>query len=81
MPICPHTLNARPLVIPAGEKISVKTADRLLSVAIDGYEIEKCVDKITIKSSSYKAVLAFLNKNNFYSVLRDKLHWGISPAL
>ncbi len=81
VPICPHTLNARPLVVPASEKISIKTADRLLSVAIDGYETEQCVDKITIEASKQKAVLAFLNKNNFYSVLKNKLHWGISEAL
>ena len=36
--------------------------------------------KITIKSTSQKAVLAFLNKNNFYTVLKDKLNWGISEA-
>ena len=81
VPICPHTLNARPLVVPASEKITIKTADRLLSVAIDGYETEQCVDKITIEASKHKAVLAFLNKNNFYSVLKNKLHWGISEAL
>jgi hemerythrin-like metal-binding protein len=26
-----------------------------------------------------KAILAFLNDDSFYSVLRNKLHWGISP--
>ncbi|MBO5738913.1 NAD(+)/NADH kinase [bacterium] len=80
VPICPHTLNARPLVVPSTEVISIKTADKLLSVSIDGYDTEKCVDKITIKSSDKKAVLAFLNSRNYYSILRDKLHWGISEA-
>lgn len=81
VPICPHTLNARPLVIPSTEKIAVKTADKLLSVSIDGYETEKCIEKIEIKASTKKAVLAFLNKNNFYTVLKDKLNWGISEAI
>lgn len=80
VPVCPHTLNARPLVVPAGEKISVKTADRLLSVSIDGYETEKCVEKIVISTSKNKAFLAFLKRDNFYTVLKDKLHWGISEA-
>ena len=79
VPICPHTLNARPLVIPASEDITVKTSDKLLSVAIDGYDTIKCVDKITVRKSEQKATLAFLNNRKFYSVLRDKLHWGISP--
>ena len=79
VPICPHTLNARPLVVPVTEEITVKTADRLLSVSIDGYESTECIDKITIKSASKKAVLAFLSEGRFYNVLRSKLHWGLSP--
>ena len=79
VPICPHTLNARPLVVPSTEEIKIKTADELLSVSIDGYETIQCVDKITIKSASKKAILAFLNKGRFYNILRTKLHWGISP--
>ncbi len=79
VPICPHTLNARPLVVPSTEKITIKTGDKLLSVSIDGFETTNCVDKITIKSAEQKAILAFLKKGRFYSVLRNKLHWGTSP--
>ncbi len=79
VPICPHTLNARPIVVPSGETISVKTSDELLSVCIDGFVTTKCVDKVVIKKYEKKAKLAFLDNNNFYTVLRDKLHWGISP--
>lgn len=76
VPICPHTLNARPLVVPSTETISVKTSDKLLSVSIDGFDTEKCVDKITINCAKKQAVLAFLNNACFYEVLRDKLNWG-----
>ena len=79
VPICPHTLNSRPLVIPSGEIITVKTADRQLSVSADGYDTCECVEKLTVNISAKKAKLAFLTTNNFYQVLRDKLHWGISP--
>jgi len=79
VPICPHTLNARPLVVPSGELFTVKTNDELLSVSIDGYNITKCVEKTDIKICANKAKLAFVEQNDFYSVLRDKLHWGISP--
>lgn len=77
VPICPHTLNARPLVVPASEKITVKTGDKPLSVAADGYDLPECINKITITESHKKASLAFLNNSRFYSVLRDKLHWGV----
>lgn len=79
VPVCPHTLNARPLVVPASEKITVRCGDKLLSVAIDGFESTRCVEKITIKTAENKAKLAFLKDERFYSVLRNKLHWGISP--
>ena len=79
VPICPHTLNARPLVVPANEHITVKTSDELLSVSIDGFVTTKCVEKTSIKIASKKAKLIFLKNNNFYSVLRNKLHWGVSP--
>ena len=78
VPICPHTLNVRPLVVPFGEIITVKTSDKLLSVAVDGYEATECVEQISIKTSIRKVSLAFLNDDGFYSVLRNKLHWGIS---
>lgn len=79
VPICPHTLNARPLVIPVTEKVCVRTNDKLLSVAIDGYDRIECLKKIEIQASEKKAVLAFLKERQFYSVLRNKLHWGLSP--
>lgn len=80
VPICPHTLNARPLLIPATETICVKSTDKLLSVSADGFETAGCVDSITVNASRYKAKLAFLNDESFYTVLRNKLHWGISPT-
>ena len=79
VPICPHTLNARPLVVPPEEHITVKTTDDLLSVSIDGFETIKCTEKTSVHIASEKAKLAFLKNNNFYSVLRNKLHWGVSP--
>ena len=79
VPICPHTLNARPLVVPSKEHITVKTSDDLLSVSIDGFETIKCVEKTSIHIAPENAKLAFLKNNNFYSVLRNKLHWGVSP--
>ena len=80
VPICPHTLNARPLVIPATETVSIKTGDKLLSVSADGYNTEESIEKITIKAAPRKARLAFLNNESFYSILRNKLNWGISPT-
>ena len=80
VPICPHTLTARPLVIPANEKITISSMDELLNVAIDGQEYSDKIKEFNIEVSDKKAKLAFLTDDDFYSILRNKLHWGISPS-
>lgn len=80
VPICAHTMASRPLVIPTGEKILVKSHDAILNVACDGQgKIEKSKEVLII-SSKYKTKLAFPTADNFYHILRQKLHWGVSLA-
>lgn len=81
VPICPHTLTARPLVIPSDEKITISTCDACTSfnVVADGQDSYKVNSKIEIEKSKFCAKLALLNDNEFYSVIRNKLHWGVSP--
>ncbi len=84
VPICPHTMNARPIVIPSNEVIKVTSSENkpLLKISADG----QCTfdvgvnESIEIKKSEYTAKLLLLNmhKNSFYSVLKEKLHWGLS---
>lgn len=82
VPICPHTLTARPLVIPDKEHITVSINDyeNGFVVSTDGQSFYKCDSGIEIKKSEFKAKLALLDDADFYSLLRDKLHWGVSPA-
>lgn len=79
VPVCPHTLTSRPLVVPTEEEITVKSADGYFSLSSDGKVIDNRKD-VKIKLSKNKAQLVFLNNDSFYSVLRNKLHWGISPC-
>ena len=51
----------------------------MISISADGTEPVQIKAPINIKAAGKKAVLAFLQKEGFYSVLRNKLHWGISP--
>ena len=82
VPICPHTLTARPLVIPDSEIITVNVSacDGCLVVSTDGQNFYECKNYISIRKSESKAKLAVLENSDFYAILRDKLHWGISPA-
>ena len=81
VPICPHTLTARPLVVPSNEKITIATCDTCTSfvVVADGQDAFNVNSKIEIEKSKFSAKLALLDDNEFYSVLRNKLHWGLAP--
>lgn len=81
VPICPHTLTARPLVIPSHEKITISTCDSCTSfiVVADGQASYNVNSKIEIENSKFSAKLALLDDNEFYSIIRNKLHWGIAP--
>jgi len=79
VPICPHTLTARPLVIPSDEKITVSSIDEPLTFAIDGQEKGEIISECNINVATKKAKLAFIWDDDFYTILRNKLHWGISP--
>lgn len=82
VPICPHTLTVRPIVIPDNEVITICSDKDLTNyvASTDGQEFYEFAQEIEIKKSQYTAKLALLDGVEFYSVLRNKLHWGISPA-
>ena len=85
VPICPHTLTARPLVVPSNEKIDISSCESCtgMKLSADG---QKTIDirqnqTVTIEKSRKTAKLVVLKRENngFYSVLREKLQWGVAP--
>lgn len=83
IPICPHTLNMRPVVIPVSEKITIKNHenDEKLNVSFDGQVDLTVENEITIQKNVDCAKLLILNhnKDKFYDILKEKLHWSLSP--
>lgn len=87
VPICPHTLTTRPIVIPSFENITVKINSEAESVYVtsDGQENIKVSgnDSISVQKYDHKALLIQIEdeeESGFYSILRKKLHWGVSPS-
>jgi len=87
VPICPHTLTTRPIVIPSCENITVKlkTDSECIYVTADGQENAKLCGGSAVNISKYehKAKLIQIkdeNDSGFYGILREKLHWGVSPG-
>ena len=82
VPICPHTLTARPIVVPSDEKIEITSFEddvKGFNLIIDGAESVEVAKSVFIEKSSNYAHLALLHDDEFYSVLRNKLNWGVSP--
>lgn len=83
VPICPHTLNARPIVVPTSECIKVTTqeAPKDFQLTADGQDARIVKNEICVQKHSKYARLLLLNNdcNHFYDILREKLHWGIAP--
>lgn len=84
-PICPHSLSAKPVVIPADKKLRVESApkNREVVCAIDGQEssIIQPGQSIHIFRApvSVKMVNFRMEEDNFYLLLKKKLHWGMNP--
>ncbi len=81
VPICPHTLTNRPLVINADSKVEIVIGESKQSTAqvtFDGqtaFDV-KPGDKIIIKKKSENIVLIHPTSYNYYEILRAKLHWS-----
>ncbi|MGN0030830.1 MAG: NAD(+)/NADH kinase [Candidatus Gastranaerophilaceae bacterium] len=81
VPICPHTFSARPIVVSSNDEIKLLNSKQSkYNVSADGQIVFVPQQDLVIKKSENMAALALLNQNDFYSVLRNKLKWGISPA-
>lgn len=81
VPICPHTMSYRPIVIDGDSEIEIIVKEGPLShaqVTCDG-QINLGVvsgDKIHIKKHDHCVRLIHPCKHNHYEILRAKLHWG-----
>ncbi|MGQ9616334.1 MAG: NAD(+)/NADH kinase [Spirochaetota bacterium] len=78
-PICPHSLGARPLVVPADEgiKIKVLSKNRNIKATVDGqvaFEVLE-TDEVEVLKSKTVTRLVSLGKRSFYDIVREKLAW------
>jgi len=80
VPICPHTLSNRPLVLPADftVKFKVLTKSEEAYLTLDGQvgKVLKSNDEVIVKKSKYKCLVYEHPKLSFFQILRLKLRWG-----
>jgi NAD+ kinase len=81
VPICPHTLTDRPIVIPADESIDVNLLERddtKAEVTADGHSIGDILpsDTLRVSRSDRRVTLIHPPGYDYYEILRSKLYWG-----
>jgi NAD+ kinase len=81
VPICPHTLTDRPIVIPADKLIDVNLLERddtRAEVTADGHSIGDIhpSDSLRVSRSERRVTLIHPPGYDYYEILRSKLYWG-----
>lgn len=81
VPICPHSLSDRPLVLPSSSEIRV-TLDNAggsdAHVVCDGESLLRMAagDILTVSLAKQSVTLLHPREYNYYELLRSKLNWG-----
>jgi NAD+ kinase len=81
VPICPHTLSDRPLVLPATSSVRVsleRDTHGPAHVVCDGEALAKLAggESVTISLATQTVTLLHPRDYNYYELLRSKLNWG-----
>ncbi len=81
VPICPHTLSDRPLVIPTSSAIEIRIQPRFddrAHVSCDGEDLGElgAEDTLTIRAADETVRLLHPRGYDYFELLRSKLRWG-----
>lgn len=81
VPICPHTLSNRPLVVNANSEVDIlicETKQAVAQVTCDGQTSFDVTlgDRIVIKRKENMITLLHPSGHNNFDILRAKLHWS-----
>lgn len=81
VPMFPHTLSSRPIVIDANSVITMKISksnDEALMVSCDGHVTLSVLpgDDVVIRKCEHQLKMIHPRSYNYYEVLRSKLRWG-----
>ncbi len=79
-PICPHSLSARPIVVPSKERIVIRfdedqegiglTLDGQIKIEIDSQAV------VTVRRATWDIQMVRLLDSDYYHVLRTKMGWS-----
>jgi NAD+ kinase len=81
VPVAPHTLSDRPIVLPANLGIELRLLERentRAEIMADGHSMGEIrpQDKLLVGASETRLTLLHPPGYDFFGILRSKLHWG-----
>jgi len=79
VPVCPHTLSNRPIVIPGDSSVTIKvTGATDARVHIDSHTSLDIVEgeQLSISASKEKVQLVHPLGHDYFATLREKLRWA-----
>ena len=81
VPICPHTLSDRPLIVDADHTVEIRVADTLAGAALftsDGQVSQPlhAGDRVLIERGAHDLRLIHPPGYDYFNILRNKLQWG-----
>ena len=81
VPICPHTLSDRPIVIRADSSIEIRVLERpdtRAEVACDGVPLGELAAgaRLRVRAAREQVMLIHPRGHDYFRLLRSKLHWG-----
>ena len=79
-PICPHSLSARPIVVPSKERIVIRFDENQegIGLTLDG-QIKLEIDNqavVTVRRATWDIQMVRLLDSDYYHVLRTKMGWS-----
>mgnify|MGYP001318187890 CR=1 FL=1 len=86
VPICPHTLSDRPLIVDGDHQIEIHIADSLDGNALftsDG-QVSRALDagdSVVIARADHDLALIHPPGYDYFNILRNKLHWGRGQSI
>lgn len=81
VPVCPHTLSDRPIVVPAASEVQVRLFERPETrgeITCDGYPLGPLEDgdRLIVRAADDRITLIHPPGHDYYEILRSKLNWG-----
>ncbi|MDY3114692.1 MAG: NAD(+)/NADH kinase [Sutterella sp.] len=82
VPVAPHTLSSRPIVLPSDVTIDIeviKVRDAVAYYDMQEFFDVQAGDRLSIRNSAHKLVLLHPKTFDYYELLRQKLKWNFMP--